>query len=671
MVAVRAGESGLNALSTSTRPSSRSSSISGSTRQRVRQFGPAQVALADPVARANRGERPAQLARGRLRGGRSGPAGAPPVQPLEREEHVLPEAGVVPGREQPDHLAAGLQHAEEFVHAGRVGAAGVVQGVPQRPRRTRRPAKAGSGRRRPRSARQPVPGEVVADEVRVVVGRGRPTVTSVPVRAVADGVAAEPGAEHEQGFAGVAAELQRRGEPGPVPLVPLLLQLVEPRRGERPSSRRRGGGRRADEFRGWRGRGVGARQRHGRLRRRGVGQWRVLPAAATGSPANSRQVAERRRPWHAPRRCPGTVPGSNDRGHNPAPGPVKANAGERQMPAEPCAAASGAGAASGSLQRRGELLQFRAGGTHEPALGRGEADVRRRRRPARRTSTPRSPNCATKTPAPVFWLLGKTQSGKTSIVRYLTGADDAVIGSGFRPCTKTSPAVPVPHRPSAAAVVPRHPRAWTSPGYDPAEDIAAFDPQAHVVVVTAKATDFAQGNVRAALEPIRRASPSRPVVLCVTCLHEAIPRQPHPAPYPFDPLAGRDGPVPADVPGAAAAVHRRAPAGVRGAVRRVRADRPDEARGRVPRPELRRRAAKQTLLRRAARGVPADAPAAEGGDRRAEGRAPAARDAGHPRVQLDGGDRRGGAGAVRGHGASSPASRPGWCTTWRSCTASR
>src|SRR5262249_10589581 len=41
------------------------------------------------------------------------------------------------------------------------------------------------------------------------------------------------------------------------------------------------------------------------------------------------------------------------------------------------------------------------------------------------------------------------------------------------------------------------------------------------------------GNIRAALEPIRRASPSRPVVLAVTCLHEAIPRQPHPAPYPF------------------------------------------------------------------------------------------------------------------------------------------
>jgi len=28
-----------------------------------------------------------------------------------------------------------------------------------------------------------------------------------------------------------------------------------------------------------------------------------------------------------------------------------------------------------------------------------------------------------KTPTPVLWLLGKTQSGKTSVVRFLTGAD--------------------------------------------------------------------------------------------------------------------------------------------------------------------------------------------------------------------------------------------------------
>ncbi|HEX4608059.1 MAG TPA: DUF697 domain-containing protein [Urbifossiella sp.] len=137
-----------------------------------------------------------------------------------------------------------------------------------------------------------------------------------------------------------------------------------------------------------------------------------------------------------------------------------------------------------------------------------------------------------KTPAPVFWLLGKTQSGKTSITRYLTGADEAVIGSGYRPCTRTSRRFQFP-TPEAPLLEFLDTRGVDEPGYDPAEDIAAFDPIAHVVIVTAKATDFAQGNIRAALETIRRASPSRPVILCVTCLNEAIPRQPHPTPYPF------------------------------------------------------------------------------------------------------------------------------------------
>lgn len=141
-----------------------------------------------------------------------------------------------------------------------------------------------------------------------------------------------------------------------------------------------------------------------------------------------------------------------------------------------------------------------------------------------------------KMPAPVFWLLGKTQSGKTSIIRYLTGAEDAVIGSGFRPCTKTSRQYQFP-APEAPLLSFLDTRGVDEPGYDPTEDLAAFDPQAHVVIVTAKVTDFAQGNIRAALEPIRRANPSRPVILCLTCLNEAIPRQPHPVPYPFADLA--------------------------------------------------------------------------------------------------------------------------------------
>src|SRR5947209_8689335 len=41
-------------------------------------------------------------------------------------------------------------------------------------------------------------------------------------------------------------------------------------------------------------------------------------------------------------------------------------------------------------------------------------------------------------PVPVFWLFGKTQSGKTTLIKYLTGADRAEIGKGFQPCTRFS-----------------------------------------------------------------------------------------------------------------------------------------------------------------------------------------------------------------------------------------
>ncbi|MEO8271843.1 MAG: GTPase domain-containing protein, partial [Aureliella sp.] len=43
-----------------------------------------------------------------------------------------------------------------------------------------------------------------------------------------------------------------------------------------------------------------------------------------------------------------------------------------------------------------------------------------------------------KAPVPTIWMFGKTGSGKSSIVRYLTGAESATVGEGFRPETKAS-----------------------------------------------------------------------------------------------------------------------------------------------------------------------------------------------------------------------------------------
>jgi uncharacterized protein (DUF697 family)/predicted GTPase len=137
-----------------------------------------------------------------------------------------------------------------------------------------------------------------------------------------------------------------------------------------------------------------------------------------------------------------------------------------------------------------------------------------------------------RTPVPVFWLFGKTQSGKTSLIKYLTGADEAEIGQGFQPCTRFSRMYQFP-TPEAPLLTFLDTRGLDEPGYDPAEDLAPFNARAHLVVVTAKALDHAQENVLEHLGKIRRAQPARPILLVLTCLHEAYPQQQHPQPYPF------------------------------------------------------------------------------------------------------------------------------------------
>jgi uncharacterized protein (DUF697 family) len=141
-------------------------------------------------------------------------------------------------------------------------------------------------------------------------------------------------------------------------------------------------------------------------------------------------------------------------------------------------------------------------------------------------------NLRSRLPVPVFWLFGKTQSGKTSIIKYLTGAEGAEIGKGFRPCTRFSRLYQFPLR-DAPLLTFLDTRGLDEPSYDPAEDLARFNEQAHVVLVTVKALDHAQENVLRHLGTIRGARPSRPVLLALTCLHEAYPQQQHPLPYPF------------------------------------------------------------------------------------------------------------------------------------------
>ena len=156
--------------------------------------------------------------------------------------------------------------------------------------------------------------------------------------------------------------------------------------------------------------------------------------------------------------------------------------------------------------------------------------------------------------APLVWLIGKVQSGKTSIIRALTGASDAEIGAGFRACTKTARIFDFP----AAAPVIRFldTRGLGEAAYDPAADIAYCEDRAHLVLAVVKAMDAEQAAVVAAVRAARQRHPDWPVVVAQTTLHEGYPDGiGHPQPYPFAHGAG-DRAVPE--PLARALSHQRA-----------------------------------------------------------------------------------------------------------------
>jgi uncharacterized protein (DUF697 family)/predicted GTPase len=149
-----------------------------------------------------------------------------------------------------------------------------------------------------------------------------------------------------------------------------------------------------------------------------------------------------------------------------------------------------------------------------------DAELRRRREEA-----------LGRAPVPELWLFGKVGSGKSSIVRYLTGARKAEIGSGFRPQTRRSRRYDFP---SAEEPVLRFvdTRGLGEVEYDPTEDIAELAATTQVMIVTVRVTDHALDGIVEPLRAIRKADPGRPVVLALTSLHDCYPGEQHP-PYPF------------------------------------------------------------------------------------------------------------------------------------------
>ena len=123
--------------------------------------------------------------------------------------------------------------------------------------------------------------------------------------------------------------------------------------------------------------------------------------------------------------------------------------------------------------------------------------------------------------APVIWLIGKVQSGKSSIVQAITGATEAEVGSGFRPCTKTARVFDFP--PEAPVVRFLDTRGLGEVGYDPREDLSVSEAKAHLVLVVARAMDHQQASVIEAVTAVRRRHPEWPVVVAQRSVHDPYP----------------------------------------------------------------------------------------------------------------------------------------------------
>ena len=105
---------------------------------------------------------------------------------------------------------------------------------------------------------------------------------------------------------------------------------------------------------------------------------------------------------------------------------------------------------------------------------------------------------------PVLWLLGKTGSGKSSIVQQLTGQSRAEVGNGFRPCTRESSQFDYP---------PEHPilrfldtRGLGEIDYDANQDIGALGSKSHALLVVSRILDGEQSAILNALKQIRKSA---------------------------------------------------------------------------------------------------------------------------------------------------------------------
>ncbi|MBU2583362.1 MAG: GTPase domain-containing protein [Alphaproteobacteria bacterium] len=134
--------------------------------------------------------------------------------------------------------------------------------------------------------------------------------------------------------------------------------------------------------------------------------------------------------------------------------------------------------------------------------------------------------------APVVWLIGKVQAGKSSIIGTLTGTSKAEVGSGYRACTKTAKIFDFPEDMPLIRFLDT--RGLGEARYDAGEDIEVARGASHCAVAVMRAMDAQQDAVLRVLSEIRKKDGNWPVVIAQTHLHEGYrPQGEHPLPYPY------------------------------------------------------------------------------------------------------------------------------------------